>query len=224
MASTPTFQPNPYANFDPSQWTNPYSSYYGKALPWPSSYVGMPTNALGQPIASPPIASPPHGMTLNSTPAQPQAPAAAAPIHGVGGLQPGQYDGSNGLPTGQPMQFAHATDPSGMPAGQTSLGRGVVGPSWQPSPVGPQQPQQAPMGGAPPANNWQSTLAMLANPGPVTTPGATVPQAPTSNQPGPGVLQNFLANWSPAQSGPGSGFTQNFNSILRGLQAQQKGS
>ena len=219
MASTPTFQPNPYANFDPSQFTNPYSNYYGKALPWPSSYVGTPTNALGQLIASPP-----QGMTLNSTPAQPQAPAAAAPIHGVGGLQPGQYDGSNGLPAGNPMQFAHATDPSGMPAGQTSLGRGVVVNNGQPSMGMPQQPQQAPMAAAPPANNWQSTLAMLANPGPVTTPVATVPQASTSNQPGPGVLQNFLANWSPAQSGPGSGFTQNFNSILRGLQAQQRGS
>jgi hypothetical protein len=65
---------------------------------------------------------------------------------------------------------------------------------------------------------------MLANPGPVATPGATVPQASSANQPGPGVLQNFLANWQPASSGAGSGFTQNFNSILRGLQAQQKGS
>ena len=220
MANTPTFQPNPYANFDPSQWQNPYSNYYGKALPWPSSYVGTPTNALGQPIASPP-----QGMTLNNTPAQPQAPAAAAPIHGVGGLQPGQWDAANGLPAGNPLSsINYASDPSGMPHGMTSLGRGVVVGNGQPSMGMPQQPQQAPMAAAPPANNWQSTLAMLANPGPVTTPGATVPQAPTSNQPGPGVLQNFLANWSPAQSGPGSGFTQNFNSILRGLQAQQKGS
>ena len=73
MADTPTFSPNPYANFDPSQWTNPYSQFSGKALPWPSSYAGMPTNALGQPIATPP------GITLNSTPAAaPQAPDAAS--------------------------------------------------------------------------------------------------------------------------------------------------
>ena len=140
MASTPTFQPNPYANFDPSQWTNPYSQFYGKALPWPSSYAGTPTNALGQPIA------PPQGMTLNQTPQQPQAPAAAP--------------------------------------------------------------------GAP--NAWQNTLSMLANPGHVTTPGATVPQSPTSYQPNNGVLQAFLQNWQPAQSGPGSGFQQGFNKSLRG--------
>ena len=73
MADTPTFQPNPYANFDPSQWSNPYSKFYGKALPWPSSYAGMPTNAMGQPI------QPPPGMTLNSSPAAPAAAAPAAP-------------------------------------------------------------------------------------------------------------------------------------------------
>jgi hypothetical protein len=202
MADTPTFQSNPYASFDPSQWTNPYSQFYGKALPWPSTYAGTPTNALGQPIAVP------QGMTLNNTPAQPQAPAAAAPQQ-------------------QPIRLA--TTSEGMPPGETNLGRGVIGGSYQPNAfMPPQQPQQAqaPMAAAPAGpNNWQTTLAMLGNPGPVTTPGATVPQAPAgAAQPSPGVLQNFLANWQPAQSGPGSGFTQNFNTILRGLQAQKKGS
>ena len=83
----------------------------------------------------------------------------------------------------------------------------------------PTQPQPQAAAAAPP-NNWQSTLSMLANPGHVTTPGATVPQAQSSTGVQPGVLQNFLANWQPQQSGAGSGFTQNFNSILRGLQAQ----
>jgi hypothetical protein len=201
MADTPTFQSNPYASFDPSQWTNPYSQFYGKALPWPSTYAGTPTNALGQPIAVP------QGMTLNNTPAQPQAPAAAAPQQ-------------------QPIRLA--TTSEGMPPGETNLGRGVIGGSYQPNAfMPPQQPQQAqaPMAAAPAGNNWQTSLAMLANPGHVTTPGATVPQAPQgSAEPSPGVLQNFLANWQPAQSGPGSGFTQNFNTILRGLQAQKKGS
>jgi hypothetical protein len=203
MADTPTFQSNPYGSFDPSQWSNPYSSFYGRALPWPSSYLGTPNNALGQPIA------PPQGLTLNSTPAQPQAPPAA---------------GTNSPPPGV-IPFQHATMPDGMPYGQTSLGRGVVGSSWEPSPyMPPQQQQQAPAAAPAGPNNWQSTLAMLGNPGPVTTPGATVPQAPQgSAEPSPGVLQNFLANWRPAQSGPGAGFTQNFNTILRGLQAQ-KGS
>ena len=72
MADAPTFQSNPYGSFDPSQWTNPYSQFYGKALPWPSSYAGWPTDATGNPIQKPP------GMTLNSTPQQ-AAPAAAAP-------------------------------------------------------------------------------------------------------------------------------------------------
>jgi hypothetical protein len=224
MADTPTFQSNPYGSFDPSQWSNPYSQFYGKALPWPSTYAGTPTNALGQPIAVP------QGMTLNNTPAQPQAPAAAAPppVHGAGGLLPGQWDGPDGLPAGTPTApIRLATTSEGMPPGETSLGRGVIGGSYQPNGfMAPQQQQpQAPMAAPPAGNNWQTSLAMLANPGQVTTPGATVPQAPQgSAQPSPGVLQNFLANWQPAQSGPGSGFAQNFNTILRGLQAQKKGS
>lgn len=196
MADTPTFQSNPYGSFDPSQWTNPYSQFYGKALPWPSSYAGTPTNALGQPI------QPPPGMTLNSTPAQPQQ---AAPAQ------------ASGPPIGSP---AHAMYQAGY--GDWSQLDPMLGRSSLPQSA--QQPQQAqPAAAAAPQapNNWQQTLSMLANPGHVTTPGATVPQAPQgSAQPSPGVLQNFLANWQPAQSGPGSGFTQNFNTILRGLQAK----
>ena len=222
MADVPAFSPNPYANFDPSQFTNPYSNFYGKALPWPSSYSGVPTNALGQPIATP------QGMTLNQTPAQPQAPAAAAPIHGVGGLQPGQWDGANGLPTGTPDYSTNtgigmATDPSGMPNGMSSLGRGVTAAGWRPTPLAPQQQaQQAPMAAGPAGNNWQTTLAMLANPGQVTTPGATVPQAAQGKLAAIARRAAKLPRqcWQPAQSGPGAGFTQNFNTILRGLQAK----
>jgi hypothetical protein len=192
MADTPTFQSNPYGSFDPSQWSNPYSNYYGQKLPFPASYAGTPTNALGQPI------QPPPGMTLNSTPQQPQAPARQTV-----GLQPSDLAGPSAL------------NPSGNQAlGMANWG-GMMSPQAQPQ-------QQAPQAAAPSApNNWQNTLSMLANPGHVTTPGATVPQAPpTGGQPSPGVLQNFLQNWQPAQSGAGSGFTQNFNSILRGLQAK----
>lgn len=252
MASTPTFTPNPYANFDPSQWSNPYSLYYGQALPWPSSYAGTPTNALGQPIQPP---QPPQGMTLNSTPQQPQAPAAAPanPFANVqvpqgqntavaeprGGLTPtqwqalspaqrsaamgpmGQYSaGLSMMPSGNNF-VASGSNPSGSnPQASTALALMNSGLSG----FGQMQQQAAPQAAAPAApNNWQNTLSMLANPGRVTTPGATVPQAPSSAQPGPGVLQSFLANWQPAQSGPGSGFTQNFNALLRGLPAT-KGS
>lgn len=200
MASTPTFTPNPYANFDPSQYLNPYSQFSGQALPWPSSYAGTPNNALGQPIAAP------QGMTLNSTPAQPQAPAGPSPQGGhfvsMGGG--GQFTGGGQYQSGQM-------------AGQNVLPQQ----QWVPD---QQQQQAAPQAAAPTMpNNWQNTLSMLANPGHVTTPGATVPQAQSSTGVQPGVLQSFLANWQPAQSGPGSGFTQNFNALLRGLPAT-KGS
>jgi hypothetical protein len=213
MADTPTFQSNPYGSFDPSQWLNPYSQYYGKALPWPSSYAGTPNNAMGQPIAAP------QGMTLNSTPAQPQAPAAAA---GWGASAPGA---SQINPSGNAALLA--ANWGGFPASgiNTSTPGGYLQ-ALMANPVnqGLNGSQAAAGGatagaGASAPNNWQQTLSMLANPGKVTTPGATVPQAaPGSSQPSPGVLQNFLANWKPASSGAGSGFTQNFNTILRGLQ------
>lgn len=208
-------QLNPMGNFDSSQWTNPYSSYYGKALPWPSSYFGTPNNALGQPIAPPT-----PGMTLNSSPVQQQA---AAPT----GISP--YTIAKGNP---------AIDAGNMSAGLMALNSMIPnGPnSYQAGPGTPPgywEAQAAARGGAGAGggntgavaaaapNNWQTTLAQLANPGKVTTPGATIPAAPTSGgQPSPGVLQNFLQNWQPASSGAGSGFTQNFNSILRGLQAK----
>jgi hypothetical protein len=219
MGDAPTFQSNPYASFDPSQWKNPYSRFFGKALPWPSSYAGTPTNALGQPIAAPP-----QGMTLNSTPAQPQQPAASSPDMSRGVYS--MYGGASpGLPMGQGVplsQFAggnYGSQNMNDAAGLASLMG--LDPSRLNGFQGQQQQQAAPAAAAP--NNWQQTLSMLANPGHVTTPGATVPQAASSAQPGPGVLQSFLANWQPAQSGAGSGFTQNFNTILRGLQAQ-KGS
>jgi hypothetical protein len=221
MASTPTFQSNPYGSFDPSQWSNPYSNYYGQKLPWPASYAGTPTNAQGQAI------QPPPGMTLNSTPAQPQQ-AAGAP---AGGLTAADFaQGSAMNPSGNmalaaanwggfPASGVNTSTPGGYmqammanPVNQ-ALNGGQAGAAGAAGAAGG--------GAAAPANNWQQTLAMLANPGHVTTPGATVPAAPsTGGQPTPGVLQNFLANWQPASSGAGSGFTQNFNTILRGLQSK----
>ena len=203
MASVPTFQSNPYADFDPSQWSNPYSNYAASALPWPSTYAGTPTNALGQPI------QPPMGMTLNSSPMQPQA--AAAPQGPTG------YWGGGGQGTGGAAGGENAMGSGGTPGGQTAPRQWIPLPQQQAAAAAA---PQAAAGGASP-NSWQQTLGMLANPGHVTTPGATVPQAQSSTGVQPGVLQSFLANWQPQQSGPGSGFTQNFNTILRGLQAQK---
>ena len=249
MADDTSNKPYPF-QFDPSQWTNPYSNFYGKALPFPPSYAGTPNNALGQPIA------PPQGMTLNQTPQQPQAPAAAQPpgtpssnpFAGVQDVQgqntpASQQRGGLTIPQWQalsPQQRSVAMGPIGQyQAGNAMMpsGNNFVASGSNPSGSNPQasnalawmnsglqgynqmaQQQAAPQAAAASAapNNWQNTLSMLANPGHVTTPGATVPQAPPgSSQPSPGVLQAFLQNWQPAQSGPGSGFQQVFNRALR---------
>jgi hypothetical protein len=200
MASTPTFTPNPYANFDPSQWSNPYSQFYGQALPWPSSYAGTPNNALGQPI------QPPQGMTLNNTPAQPQAPAAPS---------------DNNNAQWQAIQQANLNGQGGITSQMAAAGIGSMAQANAIRAAMNSGQQAQPQAAAPaPPNNWQNTLSMLANPGHVATPGATVPQAQSPTGVQPGVLQSFLANWQPAQSGPGSGFTQNFNALLRGLPAK----
>lgn len=210
MADDTSNKPYPL-QFDPSQWMNPYSNFYGKALPWPSSYAGTPTNALGQPIQQPP------GMTLNQTPQQPQAPALAQ-----------QSQIPEFLPTG--AGGSSGVNPQNIGSGGANPGNTLSGYQVNPAYAIQQMQQQyapqqaAPQAAAPAApNNWQDTLSMLANPGHVTTPGATVPQAQSATGVQPGVLQSFMQNWKPAQSGAGSGFAQNFNTILRGLPAQ-KGS
>jgi hypothetical protein len=194
MGDASQLQTSPYALFDPSQWSNPYSRFQNQALP-AASYAGWPTDAMGNPIGAPP------GMTLNQTPAQPQAapPAAAAPppqlrqISPGGMLPSGQNYGSD-HPTYIPAQYGYAPAPQQAGAGAA--------------------PQQA----AAPANNAgltpQQYMQLRANPGPVPTFGANVPQA-SQSPPGAGVLQNFLANWKPAQSGAGSGFQQGFAAALK---------
>jgi hypothetical protein len=201
MASTPTFDPNPYANFDPSQWTNPYSNFQNSAIPFPATYSGWPTDASGNPIQAPP------GMTLNSSPAQPAAPPpapAAAPQQQYGRIWEGTATG--GAAGGQ-----NAMGSGGPTAGQNVSGYGPIGPALQ------QAPPPMPTPAANPAGlTSQQYLQLRANPGRVVTPGATVPQSAGSATPGPGMLQQFLANWNPATSGPGSGFQQAFSKALRG--------
>lgn len=213
MASVPTFAPNPYANFDPSQWSDPYSQFQSSALPWPSSYVGWPTNALGQPIQAPP------GMTLNSQPAA----AAPAPTPFSAGA-PTFYAGRPGQPNYQtsqqwsPSQFllgapgvSQAQARQNQQAETNYLqGLGPSGTTGGGSGVSPLPAQAANPAGL----TSQQYLSLLAHPGNVATPGATVPQASPGWQPSNGVLQQFLQNWRPAQSGPGSAFGQNFAAAL----------
>ena len=191
---------NPYM-FDPTQKSNAYSSYNNQALPWPPSYntgAGGPVNAgTGQPIQSFQQwqQQNPAGMSINATPA---APAAATP---------------NYIPN---SSLGMATDPSGMPYGQTSLGRGVTGSSWQPQQMMPQQQQQqaaapqAQASGAP--NNWYAALNALSNPGTPRTMGATTPLVQGS-QPAGGVNNAFLQS-----VGQGQGMNQGFLSALRQIQ------
>jgi hypothetical protein len=196
MVDQTQFQPqNPYALFSPDQWLNQFSNFNNKALPWPSSYAGMPTDAMGNPIAPPP------GTTLNSSPA-PAAPAApAAP------QQQGRYVITNPggmLPSGE--NYGSQT-PTYIPAQEQY----IPAPQQQAPQAAPQAPQAA---GGP---TYPQILSMLANPGKVTTPGSNVPVSASSAQPGSANLQSFLANWKPAQSGPGSGFQQNFATALKGM-------
>ena len=105
-----------------------------------------------------------------------------------------------------------------------------MAPNWQPSnyvatgqnyTIMPKQggaSQAAPQAAAPqnPYDMNRAYLTALANPGHVTTPGATVAQAaPPSNQ--SGVLQQFLANWGGNSKGAGNYDNSGFINSLRGM-------
>ena len=246
MVAQTQFDPqNANALFSPDQWLNQFSNFNNAALPWPSSYVGTPTDAMGKPI------QPPPGMTLNSPPAAP--PQAAAPqvpqfLQTAGGTISGGSTARNmgvsdgNVPGGyvvNPAYVQQQQQAAGAPS-TASAGQGGGGMTmqqmlasftpiqqqwWAGAPasekqqamntygVGAAAPQAAPQA-AP--NSWQNTMAMLANPGKVTTPGATVPAGPSA-QPSSGALQAFLQNYKPTQSGPGSQFQQGFANTLKGM-------
>jgi len=216
---------NPYM-FDPTQKSNQFSNYNNAALPWPPSYNGAPVNAAtGQPIPSFQAwqAANPGGVSLNATPAAPPAApgGAQATQSQPGGVYGNAPANGYGLNMGQryPLsQFAggnygnqNMNDAAGLaslmgmdPSRLNGFQRG-----------GPQAaaPQPQPQAGAAP-NNWQAALNALANPGKVTTPGATVPLV-TGYQPSGGVNQAFLNN-----AGAGQGMNQNFLSALRAIQGR----
>ena len=95
--------------FDPSQFSNKYSPFAGMSLnPFMGQYNGGstgPTDAHGNPIGSYQTAQAQHDAwnAANAAPAMaPPMTLNSTPQHGVGGLQPGQWDGSDGLPAGTP--------------------------------------------------------------------------------------------------------------------------
>ena len=197
---------------------NPYTQYQGR-LPGPT-YHGVPTDAMGNPIAQPP------GMTLNSTQASAQASAPAAAnspdlSHGIYSMYGG---GSAGLPMGQGVplsQFGgggYGSQNMNDAAGLASLMgfdpsqlNGFQGQKQQAA------PQQA---AAPPDNSYQSALDMLSNPGKIVTPGANVPATkPVTDQ--PSVLDQFLAGQHGGQGAGGysnQGFFDTLNR-LKGMSA-----
>ena len=182
-------QTNPYtiagmaAMMQPNKYIDP--AYKDKPLPLPGFY-GTPTDAQGNPIQSFLDAQSQHDAWNAANPA------------------PAQGTTLNSTPQPGVIPFQHATMSDGMPYGQTSLGRGVVGPSWQ-GPGGGTPQQQAPAQQSAPAAQQnpidmrQAYLDALSNPGKVTTPGATVPQASPLGS--PSVMNSFLA----ANPGGGAG-------------------
>jgi hypothetical protein len=227
--SNVTFQPqNPDALFSPDQWLNQYSLFSNKALPWPSSYAGAPTDAMGNPIQS---------YTDANNAAQSNYQAQLAQYNAGQGQQQAPGTTLNSTPTSYPQGIytPGAVDKLGVrnPSGDIPLSSFAGGDYGSQAsndasglmmllgmdPTMGMPKQSAPAGPAPPAppNMWQATLSALANPGKVTTPGANVPASPTSSQPSSGALRAFMQNFKPAQSGPGSQFQQGFGNTLKGL-------
>ena len=230
------FQPqNADALFSPDQWTNAYSQFSGKALPWPSSYTGYPTDAMGNYItpqadsgipdyaqwkagqAAQPAAPTTPGTTINSNPllADLQAQVNQSTINSANATQtnntgtfgnvntgianyPGAVDAIQGLSN-------YRTQANQDYAANPNFGLGM--PQAQPS-------QQAAPAAASNSLTYPQVLALLANPGRVQTPGATVPAGPSA-QPGAGVNNAFLQQ---AQGKPG--MNQNFLSTLAALQGR----
>ena len=225
MADNSSFQPqNQFALFSPDQWANKYSNYAGKALPFMGLYAGGatgPTDAHGNPIQSYQDAQAAHDAWAAANP----APAKGTTLNTspTYGLQPSDLAGPSALnPTGN--QALGMSEWGGMmspQARQLYANQQFASPGQAqgsaPQPNGPQAAR--PAAAANPIDMNAAYLQALANPGKVTTPGATVPQsASPSNQ--SGVLQQFLQNWN--QKGQPTQGAGNYNNagFFNALQGQ----
>ena len=225
MADNHDIPAYPYM-FSADQFKNKYCPFAGQALPRPSQYQGVPTDALGNPIQSyqdaqaahdawRPAQAPP--VTLNTNPQQQKifnttwAPGAGGVNVGATKLNPDFVRPQ--LSANMTMDDIAAATTAANPTANFSTG--MMGGAGGAAGV-----QQAAGGGqqANPIDMNQAYLSALQNPGPIARPGATVPQAaPPSNQ--SGVLQQFLANWknkgAPTQ-GAGNYNNQGFFNALQG--------
>lgn len=176
--------PYPF-QFDPSQWSNKYSPYNGVAIP-ATQYAGTPRDAFGNPIASyqqalaaQQPAAMPASTSLNSSP-QSYANPNQGLINAIyqGGGQSGGGFGGQG---------------SGTSVGNGALLTQLLMGGGGGTPAQPTAAAAAPAASSGP-NMSQAYLQALANPGHISTPGATVAQAPTPTGQS-NVLQQFLQNW-----------------------------
>lgn len=177
--------------FDSSQFNNQYSPYGGSALP-PTSYVGAPTDARGNPIAGyqapQPVFTPGQvpGMTLNS---QPQMSYQMLTPGGqyTGGANNSGMAGQNAPATyGMAPSFNRAAQEAFKTGDNAYLSRMGFGPG------GFQGALSGGGGGSwSTPNNSAAYLSALANPGHVTTPG--MPVQSTGYQANNGVLDTILA-------------------------------
>ena len=203
--------------FDPSQFANPYTQWNKQALPFMGQYAGAPTDARGNPIQS-------YQDALAAQKAAQTAATAAPPAQGT-------TLNSSGPPLGSPAPIPQYIQTQGGTAsgGQASVNAGLQGGQWVPGQMVPnpaytaaqqQRPTAAAAPAAPAGPDMNAAyLQALANPGKVTTPGATVAQsAPPSAQ--SGVLQQFLANWQKQGSpttGAGNYNNKDFYAALQGM-------
>ena len=214
MATDPDIKAYPF-QFDPSQFADPYSQWNKQALSFMGLYSGSPTDARGNPIQS-------YQDALAAQKAAQAAATAAPPAQGTT-LNSNPSSGQSSIP-----QYIQ-TPGGSISGGQASVNAGMQGGQWVPGQMVPnpaytaaqQQKPAAPAAPAAPAGPDMNAayLAALANPGKVTTPGATVAQsAPPSAQ--SGVLQQFLQNWqnqgSPTQ-GAGNYNNKGFFDALQGM-------
>ena len=215
--------------FDPSQFSNKYSSFAGQSLnPFMGQYYGGPTgptDARGNPIQSYADAQAAHDAWAAANPAPSMAPsttlnsnAGMEPLgsqaramqnagYGAAGSIQGRQGGAGSVAATTGWNPANPSSTTGVAPGGGAFGAGVGG-----------QGQTA-GGQTNPVDMGQAYLNALSNPGKVTTPGATVPNAPTATGQS-GVLQQFLNNWQQGggqTTGAGNYNNAGFFNALKGM-------
>ena len=208
-------QTNPFtvagmaAMMQPNKYTDP--ALQGKPLQL-QGYRGTPTDAMGRPIQSFLDAQAKHDAWDT---ANPQGTTLNSPPSAQGGGGGSIYDnpkyiaqGGMGLNMGQAYPLSQFGAGQGNQNQQDASGLAAMM-GLDPSKLngmgggGQQQQQQAAPAGQNPVDMRQAYLDALSNPGKVTTPGATVPQAQPLGS--PSVMSAFLAAHPGGGGGPAAG-------------------